>query len=161
MLVQPKTYIPVEPYDGNVFPCASGSYDVVLFVDVLHHTENPMTLLQEAVRVARQALVIKDHPRNGFLAGPTLRFMDWVANRRHGIALPNNYWPREKWMEAFATLGLDVRAWKTRLGLYRPLGWLFGRGLHFVARLDLPADRAFHSSEQTRATPFAEVATCN
>ena len=72
--------------------------------------------------------------------------MDWVANRRHGIRLPYNYWSQAKWFEAFAALGLTVKEWKTKLGLYRPAGWLFGRGLHFVARLDLekhaPAARA-------------------
>lgn len=138
VLVQEKRYIPVEEFDGRHIPYEDGSFDVVMFVDVLHHTDDAMVLLREAARVARQAILIKDHPRNGFLAGPTLRFMDWVANRRHGIALPYNYWPRQKWFAAFAELGLDVRVWKTRLGLYRPAGWLFGRGLHFVARLDVP-----------------------
>jgi len=121
------------------------SFDVVMFVDVLHHTDDAGALLKEAARVARKALVIKDHPRNGFLAGPTLRFMDWVANRRHGIALPYNYWTREKWFETFDALGLTVEEWKTKLGLYKPLGWLFGRGLHFVAKLEV-ASSAQHSS---------------
>lgn len=138
VLVQERTYIPVERFDGQTFPFADRSFDVVMFVDVLHHTEEPTVLLKEAVRVARKAIVIKDHPRNGFLAGPTLRFMDWVANRRHRIALPYNYWPKEKWFETFAALGLEVEVWKTKLGLYRPLGFLFGRGLHFIARLGVP-----------------------
>jgi SAM-dependent methyltransferase len=142
VLVQAQTFIPVHHFDGTVLPYADGAFDVVMFVDVLHHTDDPMALLREAVRVARQALVIKDHPRNGFLAGPTLRFMDWVANTRHGIALPYNYWPREKWLEAFDALGLTVTAWKAKLGLYRPLSWLFGRRLHFIARLDLPSQTA-------------------
>ena len=63
--------------------------------------------------------------------------MDWVGNARHGIALPYNYWPKEKWFEVFDALGLTVRFWNTKLGLYRPLGWLFGRGLHFIALLDV------------------------
>jgi hypothetical protein len=109
---------------------------VVMFVDVLHHTEDPLRLLREAVRVTRRTILIKDHPLDGFLAGPTLHFMDWVANKRHGIALPHNYWPRRKWYDAFHTLGLTVTVWKTKLGLYRPAGWLFGRELHFIARLD-------------------------
>jgi SAM-dependent methyltransferase len=138
VLVQEKTFIPVKKFDGTRIPHEDASFDVVMFVDVLHHTDDAAALLKEAVRVARQALVIKDHPRNGFLAGPTLRFMDWVANRRHGIALPYNYWTREKWFETFADLGLRVEEWKTKLGLYRPLGWLFGRGLHFVAKLEVP-----------------------
>ena len=46
-----------------------------MFVDVLLHTLDPMILLREAIRVARQTVVIKDHTLDGLLAGPTLRAM--------------------------------------------------------------------------------------
>jgi len=158
VLVQPQCYIPVERFDGQAIPFADGSFDVVMFVDVLHHTEDPMLLLREAVRMARQAILIKDHPRNGFLAGPTLRFMDWVANARHGIALPYTYWSHEQWYEAFEQLGLTVRFWNTRLGLYRPAGWLFGRALHFIARLDVPEREKPGDSAQTIEERNATIA---
>jgi SAM-dependent methyltransferase len=148
VLVREPSPIPIEKFDGMTIPYPDASWDVVLFIDVLHHTDDAMVLLREAVRVARQAILIKDHPRNGFLAGPTLRFMDWVANRRHGIALPYNYWPRERWYQAFAELGLTVRFWNTRLGLYKPAGWLFGRQLHFIARVDRPTVAASHAREE-------------
>lgn len=141
VLVQATTFIPVQPFDGLRLPFADGSFDVVMFVDVLHHADDAMALLREARRVARQAILIKDHPCNGFLADPTLRFMDWVANRRYGIALPYSYWTREQWHDAFAELGLKIEMWETRLGLYRPLGWLFGRQLHFISKLAVPAAR--------------------
>jgi hypothetical protein len=104
---------------------------------VLHHAEDAKHLLREAVRVARQGLIIKDHTLSGFLAGPTLRLMDRVGNQRYGVALPYNYWAPKQWMEAFEALGLRVGAWNSDLGLYaRPARWLFDRSLHFVARLD-------------------------
>jgi SAM-dependent methyltransferase len=137
VLVPPQSHIPVEEFDGKVIPYQNATFDVVMFVDVLHHSADPMRLLREAVRVTRRTLVIKDHPLNGFLTGPTLRFMDWIANARHGIALPYHYWSRQQWFAAFAALGLTVQVWKPRLGLYWPLGWLFGRELHFIARLEL------------------------
>jgi SAM-dependent methyltransferase len=138
VLVRNKTYIPVERFEGQVIPYADASFGVVMFVDVLHHTADPMILLREAVRVADKALVIKDHTRNGFLAGPTLRLMDWFGNARHGVGLPYNYWPQEKWFETFDMLGLTIRVWKKELGLYsQPANWLFERSLHFIARLDL------------------------
>src|SRR5437016_141555 len=108
VLVQTECYIPVEKYDGRVIPYPDASFDVVLFVDILHHTEDPMALLREARRVARKAILIKDHPKDGFLAGPTLRFMDWVGNARFGIPLPFQFWPRRRWMEAFGELGVSV-----------------------------------------------------
>lgn len=140
VLVRPQTHIPVEAYDGQRMPVGDKSYDVVMFVDVLHHTDDPMVVLREAVRVARRAVVIKDHTRDGLLAEQTLRFMDEIGNERHGVRLPFNYWPRQKWLEAFDALGLAVGTWRKDLHLYPPpASWLFDRSLHFVARLDVAA----------------------
>jgi SAM-dependent methyltransferase len=142
VLVREHTHLPVDWFDGFVIPHADASFDVVMFVvmfiDVLHHTQDPMVLLREAVRVARKAIVIKDHTLNGFMAGLTLRFLDWVGNARHAVALPYNYWPQQRWREAFATLGLTIGVWKKELRLYpSPANWVFGRSLHFIARLNV------------------------
>jgi len=136
VLVRPACHIPVQPFDGQTLPFAAGSVDVVLFVDVLHHTDDPMVLLREADRVARQAVVIKDHTTTGLAAASTLRFMDYVGNAHHGVALPYNYWSQDRWNGAFAELKWNVANWKRKLGLYRwPLNWIFGRSLHFVTCL--------------------------
>jgi hypothetical protein len=109
-----------------------------MFVDVLHHTEDPMVLLRGAKRVGRKGLIIKDHLLDGFMAGPTLRMMDTVGNARFGVALPHNYWRRNQWFEAFKELNLVVQSWTSDLKLYpRSCDWIFGRKLHFVTRLDL------------------------
>ena len=137
LIVRPETHVTVHPFDGKRIPFEDGAFDVVMFVDVLHHTDDPETLLREAHRVARQTVVLKDHTRDGLLAGPTLRFMDWVGNAPHGIPLPYNYWPERRWREAFARLGLTPAIWLNKLGLYAtPATWFFDRSLHFVARLD-------------------------
>jgi SAM-dependent methyltransferase len=138
-LVRDRTYIPVDKFDGKVIPYEDASFDGVLFVDVLHHTQDPMILLREALRVARRAILIKDHTLEGLFAGPILRFMDDVGNARHDVSLPHNYWPRRRWFEAFDSLGLHVGIWTPKLGIYPwPAAWLFDRSLHFVARLDVP-----------------------
>jgi SAM-dependent methyltransferase len=138
ILVREKVYIPVKGFDGRQLPYSDASFDVVMFIDVLHHTVDPMILLREAVRVSRKLLLIKDHTRDGFLAGPTLRLMDWVGNARHGVALPHNYWPQERWCEVFDRLDLTIDVWKKSLHLYcPPANWLFERELHFIARLHL------------------------
>jgi SAM-dependent methyltransferase len=136
VLARPDTRIPVDLFDGRTIPHGDRSFDVVMFVDVLHHTDDPNVLLREAIRVARQAVVIKDHNRDGFLSGFTLRFMDWVGNAHHGVVLPYNYWPAKRWRQAFAELGLQPTESRTKLGLYPgPADWVFGRRLHFVALL--------------------------
>jgi SAM-dependent methyltransferase len=142
VLVRDLAYIPIERFDGRTIPAADRSIDVVMFVDVLHHTNDPFVLLTEARRVARRALLIKDHLLEGLLAGPTLRFMDHVGNAHHGVALPYNYWPRERWRDAFEQLSLRVEEWRGSLGLYPwPANLLFGRSLHFIALLGLPAEK--------------------
>jgi len=139
VLVRPHTKIPVAEFDGQIIPYSQGDFDVVMFNDVLHHTNDPMVLLREAVRVAGKAIVLKDHTRDGILAGLTLKFMDRVGNARHGVALPCNYWTEQQWLKAFETLGLCITTWKSDLRLYpRWADVVFGRSLHFIARLNIP-----------------------
>jgi SAM-dependent methyltransferase len=136
VLVRPETHVPVTKFDGTTIPFPDKAFDAVMFVDVLHHTDDPMVLLREARRVARSAIVLKDHCRDGVLANTTLRFMDWVGNARHGVVLPYNYWPEARWREAFAELDVTAEPWRPKLGLYPfPFSLAFDRKLHFVTRL--------------------------
>jgi SAM-dependent methyltransferase len=138
VLVREQTCVPVQAFDGQRLPYEDNCFDVVLFVDVLHHTGDPLVLLREAARVTQRWIVIKDHLREGLLAEPTLRFMDRIGNRRHGVALPHNYWPRQRWQEGFRAVGVQAEVWTERLNLYGPLaGLAFDRSLHFLARLEL------------------------
>jgi len=136
VLVRPGTHIPVREFDGSRIPEADRSVDTILLVDVLHHTDDPVSLLREAARVAREAVVIKDHVLDGWLASQTLRFMDRTGNERHGVRLPYNYLTLQQWKVAFEDAGLRVDADVRRLGLYPPpASWVFDRQLHFAARL--------------------------
>ena len=133
---RPTTQIPVTVFDGRHLPFADSSFDCVLFVDVLHHTDDASVLVREAARVANNSVVIKDHLLEGMFAAPTLRFMDWLGNRGHDVVLPYNYLPRSKWDEIFSGARLQVDSWRSELGLYPdPASWLFDRRLHFVTRL--------------------------
>jgi SAM-dependent methyltransferase len=136
IMVREKTHVPVEVFDGNVIPYPNNSFDVVTFVEVLHHPEDPNILLREAARVTSHYILIKDHTDEGFLSNSTLRFMDWIGNAPHGVVLPYNYWREARWKKAFNDLGMEILDWKSDLGLY-PAGvdLIFGRNLHMVTRL--------------------------
>ena len=58
VLVRPGTHIPVEGFDGKKLPCADGSWDAVMMVDVLHHTEDPSVLLNEAAEANADLIVM-------------------------------------------------------------------------------------------------------
>jgi len=136
VLVRPETRIPVVGFDGRTIPFPDNHFDVVIFVDVLHHTGLQRELLAEAARVSRKYVVIKDHLLDGFAAEPILRYMDRRGNERFGVRSTYNYLSKNQWNSMFSELGLQVESWVPHLGLYVwPLSCLFDRSLHFLVRL--------------------------
>jgi len=136
VLPRPGCRIPVTAFDGRTLPFADGAYGASLLIDVLHHTETPAALLAEAARVGSGKVLLKDHLREGLAAGPCLRFMDIVGNRRHGVALPFNYLNSGEWRKVLADCRLTETSRDSLSGLYPfPANLLFGRRLHFMALL--------------------------
>lgn len=136
VLVRPETMIPVTPFNGERLPQTDRSFDVVSFIDVLHHIKNPSIMLREGWRVARLGILIKDHACPGSISRFILMFMDWVGNRPHGVSLLYNYWSQGQWESAWGRLGLEISEKRTALGLYphwaRPI---FERCFHFMVFL--------------------------
>jgi SAM-dependent methyltransferase len=136
VIARPGAAIQVQVFDGRHIPYDDHSFDTVMFVDVLHHTRNSDELLQEARRVARRAIIIKDHLCAGRLDAVTLRVMDWVGNRPHGVTLTYDYLSAEEWRAMFRRHRLRVAYWAGEIGLYPwPASLFFGRSLHFIAKL--------------------------
>jgi SAM-dependent methyltransferase len=139
---RPEAKIPVRVFDGRELPFRDRSFDVVTFVDVLHHTDDPGSLLREAARVARSLVIIKDHLREGAFARTTLKIMDWVGNAGHDVRLPYNYLNQCEWRSLFGAAGLQPDHWTGQLGLYPwPMSWLLDRRLQFMARMSVIVDR--------------------
>ncbi|EKV01782.1 methylase involved in ubiquinone/menaquinone biosynthesis [Leptolyngbya sp. PCC 7375] len=141
VLVRGQTRIPVKEFDGIHLPYETDSFDVVMFVDVLHHTHTQKELLEEAKRVCKHLIVIKDHNSEGFLAEQTLKFMDDVGNKKHGVVLPYVYLRKDQWERLFSSLNLKLIECKKKLGLYPfPLSLFFDRSLHMVTTLSVPME---------------------
>jgi len=135
-MVRPGCKIECRAFDGATLPYPDASFDVCMFVDVLHHTQDPAVLLGEAARVTRSFVLLKDHLDENILDNITLRFMDWVGNRPHGVVLTYNYQSRKQWTEYFSQCGLKEETWNPTVPLYaRPFSVIVGRGLHFVSLL--------------------------
>ncbi|HEV7251683.1 MAG TPA: methyltransferase domain-containing protein [Mesorhizobium sp.] len=134
--VRGETHVPVHEFDGLHIPLDDKSVDAAIFVDVLHHADDPQQLLREARRVSREAVIIKDHLSENALDFAVLRAMDWVGNAPHGVVLPYNYKSSAEWNRQFQASGLRIDTYETRVPLYPvPLSFVFGRKLHFIARL--------------------------
>jgi SAM-dependent methyltransferase len=97
VVLRGHAHIPVTHFDGTRIPHDDASVDVVMLVDVLHHTTTPVELLHEALRVSRKGLVVKDVTIGDpdLLAEPTLKAMDWVGNARHDVPLPYHFFTRD------------------------------------------------------------------
>lgn len=143
VLVRPDTTIPVEAFDGLTIPYEENSFDVVTLVDVLHHTEEQQILLNECRRVARKMVLIKDHVCESGWDTFRLRFMDWVGNSSHGVALPYLYLSRAEWNEISNRAGLSFVVEKTKLDLYPfPFSLIFDGNLHCLYGLTPDIDPA-------------------
>jgi len=145
VFARPEGCVPVQVFDGLHIPMDARTFDLVMFVDVLHHSDRPASLLAEAARVSKGSVLIKDHLRQGILAERRLRFMDWVGNARHGVRCPHTYFSQDEWLTVFERSTLGVKRWVMDLHLYPPpLDWVFGGSLQFVVLLCCPASTDGH-----------------
>jgi SAM-dependent methyltransferase len=103
-----KTAVPVSRYDGDTLPFKNKSFNVVLLVDVLHHTRQPAALLKEAGRVAGKFILVKDHFWEHWWDKLFLRALDFAGNFTDGVDLPYNFNNWHSWDKLFRDSGLRV-----------------------------------------------------
>jgi ubiquinone/menaquinone biosynthesis C-methylase UbiE len=129
--------IPMTSYEGGRMPFDDRAFDLVVVADVLHHEPKEMELLQECARVARRAVLLKDHAREGMLAQPRMCLMDWAANAPYGVRCLFRYHSKEEWRRMAAAAGLRVAREVSPMNLYPP-GWeqFFGGKLQYFAELE-------------------------
>jgi SAM-dependent methyltransferase len=130
--------IPCIGFDGARLPFPDKSFDGGMFVDVLHHSLDPLTILRDAARVCRSFILIKDHVAENAFDHWTLRLMDWVGNKPHGVVLPYAYLSSEQWMKLYRGAGLAEQNVDRAIPLYpAPFSFIFGRNLHFISALTI------------------------
>ena len=136
VLIRPDCRIQCESYDGMHLPFADDSFDACLIVDVLHHATDPLAVLTDAGRISRECVLIKDHIAENAVDRWTLRFMDVVGNRPHGVSIPARYLSSSAWREMCIRSDLVPGTMSTDIALYPfPFSMLFGRQLHLIVQL--------------------------
>ena len=134
----PSSTIPIKVYDGKTLPFDTDSWQVCMACDVLHHCDNPILVLREMRRVAKDAIVLKDHLADSHISRALLCVMDWVGNFGYGTKVPFNFFSSSEWQEAYTELGLTKVHSRTKLRLYPyPVTWILDANLHFVVLLSV------------------------
>jgi len=107
--------IPYSRFDGLRLPFADKTFDTCLIIDVLHHSRYPEILLEEAGRVARTSVIVKDHDVRGRWDFLLMKWGDWLGNRMSGMDLPYNFKTWEEFENMFIGAGLSIRRMDDRL----------------------------------------------
>ncbi len=128
-----------RPFDGLHLPFEEGTFDVVLFSDVLHHClPRAPILLREAARVGR-FVVVKDHFERSLFSRQVLRLMDFVGNYGYGVQVPKKYFTPESFRKLCLSEGLQECRSQENPDLYaNSLLWrhLFRKSWQFLAVLE-------------------------
>ncbi|MFX1592318.1 MAG: class I SAM-dependent methyltransferase [Promethearchaeota archaeon] len=92
-------------------PLADEEVDTTILYTVLHHASDPEHLLEEATRITKQRLVIKE----AYIENDDLRitnsFIDWFYNRVIGdedINVPLNFLKVKEWEKLLKSYGFQV-----------------------------------------------------
>lgn len=93
-------------YDGKRLPFPDKSFDTAFLLMVLHHTPDPELVLSEAVRVAKEIILIETSYASAFNKINTV-IIDAIANLRLSWFW-NSYKTDKEWRKLFAELKLKV-----------------------------------------------------
>jgi len=98
---------PFKIYDGKNIPFSEDYFDVVVVAFVLHHTEDPISILKEAKRVGKRIIIFEDLPEGIF--GKVYCFLHWISwNLFFGKSPKFNFHKTKEWEEIFKNLGLKL-----------------------------------------------------
>jgi SAM-dependent methyltransferase len=121
VLPESRPCVPMVAGDGKRLPFATGAFDCVMMVDVLHHDEDPQALLAEAKRVSRGNILVKDQYWENRLDLVLLRWADYIGNKPYGVRLPYTFLSLASWHELVVLTGLEaVRSARFRFNALDP-----------------------------------------
>lgn len=114
---------PLQALSPRSLPFGDARFDTVVLSYVLHHAEDPVSVLSESVRVSRGPVLVLETIATHRVYTPLLQILDSVANHIRGgweiDALPPHIRPVDEWRRLAQEAGLHlevVRAW----GLVHP-----------------------------------------
>jgi SAM-dependent methyltransferase len=129
-----KTDLPMIVCDSRALAFDDNSFDYAVLSFVLHHCKEPEKILQEALRVSRQAIVIENDVR-GRLRSIITRVVDSAQSPWYGS--PPCYFTktRDEWLDFFQGFGVETKMLKEfplELGFFQNIAVHLTRNSHFI-----------------------------
>ena len=124
-----KTSLPLKLYDGRRLPFADRSFDVLLLIFVLHHSEDPQAVLHEARRVCRRHVIAFEDVNLTWWDRVMFRGFHRWAEWSQRLQRPYHEWSPERWSILAQESGFHEH-WRGLVG--RQLGLLAPRHIAFV-----------------------------
>lgn len=100
--------IPRKIYNGTKIPYPNNTFDIVICLDVLHHTKDMSVHVKEMRRVSKKYLIIKDHMIYSFFSRMLISFSDFTSNVPYGIKCEFNFLTKKQWYSLFKKQNLKI-----------------------------------------------------
>jgi SAM-dependent methyltransferase len=100
--------IPRKIYNGEKIPYPDNTFDIVLSLEVLHHTKDMMRHIKEIKRVSKKYILIKDHMTYSAFSKLLICFTDFISNVPYGIKCAFNFPTSKQWNKMFNKLNLKI-----------------------------------------------------
>ncbi|MDP2734932.1 MAG: methyltransferase domain-containing protein [bacterium] len=113
-----RTDLPLVLYDGATIPFPDSSFDATLLLYVLHHCQDPLVVLKEAVRVSKGNIIILEDTFTSRFDRAFVCLHDFTGNLpgilfrgpEEQINMPLHFKSVKAWEEMFRKLGCKVIA---------------------------------------------------
>lgn len=98
-------------YDGNTLPYKKNAFDVVISYHVLHHTNNPLGLLSESMRVCGKTLLLVEPVPRFYAEIVGMTIMDWIFNiwKSRTISMTYAFQSNEVWTKEIEKHGFQIK----------------------------------------------------
>ena len=100
--------IKVVVYNGFKMPFRNNQFDSALIAYVLHHCDEPLKVLKEAISVCKGNIVIFEDTK----PSPITNAMDFLSNKLRGVETPFHFKSEKEWIRVFKKLNLKIVAVK-------------------------------------------------
>ena len=117
-----KTLLQLQLHTGTINPYPDNSFDHVLLLTVLHHSDDPITMMREALRVADKHVIVIESVYFNELHRNANKLIDWFCNRvlnNPEVNVPFNFLTPTAWVGLFDKIGGNVNHME-HLGIDQP-----------------------------------------